>query len=133
VLELVEAAFDAIALFVQFAIVGSRLFPISAWRDHRHRAQALDLGYDLGRVVALVGDDGFGLTAFQKLECLSIFGSLSWRDAEGDRQPVLVGQQVDLGAQTSSGTPQSRVFGAPFLRPAAACWCARTMVESSIR
>jgi hypothetical protein len=28
---------------------------------------------------------------------------------------------MDLGRQTSSGTPQSLV-GAPFLRPVAACW-----------
>ena len=36
-------------------------------------------------------------------------------------QAQLVGEQVDLGRQTSSGTPQSLVF-APFLRSVAACW-----------
>ncbi len=89
--------------------------------------------HDLGRVIALVCDDGFGLAAFQQQDRLGVLGGLPGRDAEGDRQPGFVHQQVDLGAQTSSGTPQSRVFGAPFLRPAAACWWARTIVESSIR
>lgn len=132
-LERVEAALDPIALFVEFAIVGSGLFPVPPRRDDGYRVQALDLGHDLGRVVALVCDDGFGLAAFQQQDRLGVLGGLPGRDAEGDRQPGFVRQQVDLGAQTSSGTPQSQVFGAPFLRPAAACWWARTIVESSIR
>jgi hypothetical protein len=39
---------------------------------------------------------------------------------EAQRQAQFVGQQVDLGRQTTSGTPQSLVC-APFLRPVAAC------------
>jgi hypothetical protein len=133
VLEAVEAAFDAVALFIEFFVVAAWLFPVAAWRDDGHRAQALDLGDDLGRVVSLVRDDGFGAPTLEQADRFGILRSLSGGDAERDRQAVFIGQQVDLAAQTSSGTPQSRVFGAPFLRPAAACWCARTMVESSIR
>jgi hypothetical protein len=61
-----------------------------------------------------------------------VLTGLACGDAKLKRQAVLVGQQVDLGAQTSSATPQSLVC-APFLRPVAACWCARTIVESIIR
>ena len=132
-LERVEAAFDAITLFVELSVVASGLFPVPARRDDGHGTQALDLAHDLGRVVALVGDDGVGTLALEQQDSLLILGRLPGRDAEGDRQAVFVRQQMDFGAQTSSGTPQSRVFGAPFLRPAAACWWARTMVESSIR
>jgi hypothetical protein len=39
-----------------------------------------------------------------------------------------VSNHVNLGAQSSSGTPQSLAFGPPF--PLAACWCALTTVES---
>jgi hypothetical protein len=62
----------------------------------------LDLGHDLGRVIALVCDDGLGLATFQQQDRLGILGGLPGRDAEGDRQPGFVRQQVDLGAQTSS-------------------------------
>src|SRR5579875_3771459 len=57
---------------------------------------------------------------------------LSTGQPESDRLAQAVCQQVNLGAQSTSGTPQSLVF-APFLRPVAACWWARTIVESSIR
>ena len=36
------------------------------------------------------------------------------------RQAQFIGEQMNLGRQASSGTPQSLV-GAPFLRPVAAC------------
>ena len=41
-------------------------------------------------------------------------------DAKIYGQTQIVGQQMNLGRQTSSGTPQSLVR-APFLRPVAAC------------
>jgi hypothetical protein len=41
-------------------------------------------------------------------------------DEKVQRQTLFVGQQVDLGRQTSSGAPQSLVR-APFFRPVAAC------------
>ena len=81
----------------------------------------MGLRHDRVGVVAPVGEDGFGLLALQQFRGGSVLASLSCGDAELERQAVLIGQQVDLRAQTSSGTPQSRVFGAPFLRPVAAC------------
>jgi hypothetical protein len=57
----------------------------------------------------------------QQLRSRSILASLARRDAELQWQPVFVGQQMDLRAQSTSGTPQSLVFFAPFLRPVAAC------------
>jgi hypothetical protein len=122
VLEAVEAAFDTVALLVEFAVIAARLFPVASGRDDRDRAQALDLGDDLGRVIPLVGDDGFGALSFEQPDRLGILRGLSGGDAEGDWKPIFIRQQVDLGAQSTSGTPQSRVCGAPFLRPAAACW-----------
>ena len=131
--EFVEAAFDSIALFVEFAVIGALLFAVAFGRDDRHRAYAFRLRQQSIGIVAAVGDDSLGLPIGQQLRGRRILAGLSRGDAELERQTVLVGQQMDLGAQTSSGTPQSRVFAAPFLRPVAACWCARTMVESIIR
>jgi hypothetical protein len=122
VFEFIEAAFDTVALLVEFAVVAAWLFPVPSGRDDGDRAQALDLGDDLGRVIPLVGDHRFGALPFEQPDSFGVLGGLSGGDAEGDRQPIFIGQQVDFGAQSTSGTPQSRVFGAPFLRPVAACW-----------
>jgi len=39
---------------------------------------------------------------------------------------------ADLRAKAAARTPDRLIFTSPFLAPAA-CWCARTMVESMIR
>jgi hypothetical protein len=67
-LEAIEASFDVVSLLVQGAIVAARLLPVASWRDNGDRTQGLDGGDDLGRVVALVGDDGFGMLALQQAD-----------------------------------------------------------------
>jgi len=131
--QAVEAAFDAVAQLVEGAVMLPLHLPMAAGRDHGHRSHALDFGHDGGRVVALVGQHGLGSAAFQQRQGLGVFGGLARSQAEGDGLAQAVSQQMDLGAQSTSGTPQSLVFEAPFLRPVAACWWARTIVESSIR
>ena len=64
-LEAVEASFDAMAFFVEFTVVAALLLPMLARRDHGQRAETFDLRYNLGRVVALVSDDGFGAPALE--------------------------------------------------------------------
>jgi len=133
VFEAVEAAFDAVALFVEFATVASLDFAVpSAW-DDGCSSKAFDLGHDRGGVIAFVGEHDLGLTAFEQMDGLGVLAGLPGCKPKGDRITQTVGQQMDLRRQSTSGTPQSLVFGAPFLRPVAACWWARTMVESSIR
>ena len=85
--------------------------------DHGYRAQAFDFGHDGSRVIALVGQYSLGLTAFQQRQGFGVFGCLACGQTEGDGLAQAVGQQVDLGAQSTSGTPQSLVFGAPFCGP----------------
>ena len=121
-LEFVEASLDAVALLVQFAIVAALVLAVAFWRDHSFCAECFRLRDQNVGIVAAVGEDGFGLLSLEQLRGRGIFPSLSGRDAELQRQAVLIRKQMDFGAQTSSGTPQSRVFGAPFLRPVAACW-----------
>jgi hypothetical protein len=50
---------------------------------------------------------------------LSVITALSCGEAELQRLSLAVDQQMHLGCQTSSASPQSLV--APFLRPVAAC------------
>jgi hypothetical protein len=121
VFQAAEAAFDAIALFVELLVVLTLLFAAPSGRDDRFGAHPFDVGYDGVSVIALVGDHGLGLPLPEQLHSLRAVVDLTGGDAEVDRLAVLIGQQVDLGRQTSSGTPQSLV-GAPFLRPVAACW-----------
>src|SRR5205085_12699684 len=59
---------------------------------------------------------------------------LAAREQEAQRPSERVGEQMNLGRQSTSGTPQSLVRS-PFLAaplPVAACWWALTRVASSI-
>ena len=119
-LEAIEAAFDAIAEFIERPIMLALLFSADSGRDDRNSAEALDGLHDLVGVVAAVGQDELSVAACQQRQCFGILCRLTGSEAEGHRLSQTVGQQMDLGAQSTSGTPQSLVF-APFLRPVAAC------------
>jgi len=119
-LESAEAAFDAIALFVKLLIVCALLSAAPSGRNHRRCLHVLDVSHDAVSVVSLVGDDRLGLTLSQQVDGLGAVIDLSAGDAEIDRFAEPIREQMNLGRQTSSGTPQSLVC-APFLRPVAAC------------
>ena len=71
-------------------------------------------------VVSLVGDHGCGMALAEQLDGRGIVADVSAGQQEVQRQALFVGEQMDFGRQTSSGTPQSLVR-APFLGPVAAC------------
>ena len=121
VLESVEASFDAVAKFVEGWIMRSLDFAADFGRDHGHGPHGLDRSDDRGGIIAAIGHDDLRLTACQQGQRFGELGGLTGGEAEGDRLSQAVGQQMNLGAQSTSGTPQSLVF-APFLRPVAACW-----------
>ena len=127
-----EASFDAVALSIEFFVVYSLLFSVGFGRHDCGRSHSLDVIEDGLAIVALVGQHPLGLSFPEQLHGLSAVVDLPSRDQKIHWQAQLIGQQMDLRRQTSSGAPQSLVF-APFLRPVAACWWARTMVESIIR
>jgi hypothetical protein len=132
VLEFGEASLDAVAFSVEFFVVGSLLPAVGFGGHDRDRSHSLDVIEDGLTVVALIGQYPLGLPFSEQLDGLGAVVDLASGDDKIYRQPQFVGQQVDLRCQTSSGTPQSLVR-ALFLRPVAACWWARTMVESIIR
>jgi hypothetical protein len=74
----------------------------------------------LVRLVALVGNHHLRLAVAQQFDGYGVVAHLSGGEAELQRQSRLVDEQVNLGRQSSSATPQSLVR-APFLRPVAAC------------
>src|SRR5262245_31607518 len=113
VFELVEAAFDPVAVFVEVDVVRDRdLARWDGWDDgHSNYGAALDaLEQRRG------GDDVVDLSAGEN---------------EAQRPTKRIGEHVDFAGQSSSGSPQSLVLVPPF--PVAACWWARTNVVSSMR
>lgn len=72
------------------------------------RGQALDQGWSLGDVVAFAAGE---------------------EEADGVAQGV--DGDMQLAGQPASAAANGAIFRPPFL--AVACWCARTMVESTIR
>ncbi len=116
-----EASFDAIALLVQYFVVLALLFTVAFGRDDGGRSHADDVLNDGIDVVTLIGQHGLSLVLCQQANGLSAVVDLTGSHGKVHRQAQLIGKQMDLGRQTSSGTPQSLVF-APFLRPVAACW-----------
>ena len=119
VLELVEEALDAVAPPVGVVIVGDER--LSGWvaRDDDSGACGRDEGAQGIAVVGLVGDDGAGAEPFEQGRRGRDVAGLSRGEDEAQRSPLAVGQRVDLGGQTSSGTPQSLIAVPPF--PVAAC------------
>jgi hypothetical protein len=129
--ELVDRTFDQVAVLVEGWIEVSGPFKAAALRNDRPRPEAFDSIEDGVGVIAFVGNDDTRLEAIEKRHRLGRIMSLPGGKYEADRPPCLIDGEVDLGAQTTSGTPQSRILSPPF--PVAACWCARTMVLSIIR
>ena len=120
-LKFAEAAFDAIASLIEVFVVLALYLSVSFGWDHGFGSRGLDVLYDGVGIVALVGKYGLGLVLAQQLDGLGAVIYLAARDKKVQGKAQFIGKQMNLGRQTSSGTPQSLVR-APFLRPVAACW-----------
>src|SRR5690606_26569227 len=81
--------------------------------------------------IGFIGDDVARACPLEQRRRLGDVVRLSGGQDEADRATLGVDREVNLGAQSTSGTPQRRILGPPF--PLAAFWCARMMVLSIIR
>lgn len=130
-LELTEVSLDHIALSVDRRIDGALDLSVPLGRDVGAAAARGDKVDDGAGVVASICDQRpGGLEAVDKGLHSGLVGRLTGGQHDPERQAVLIDQNVDLGAQSSTRTADG-VIRAPFLPPAA-CWCAR-MMELSIR
>ena len=92
-----------------------------------------DAGVEAVRVIALVGQDVVGLEAVDQVFGAADVALLAGADQQPQRIAQAIGGGMDLGAQAAAGTAQALGMRPPFSRRApAACWWARTMVESTI-
>ena len=129
--DLVEEAFDEVALFVDLRIDGALGFAVFLGRDVGLGAMACDELDDGLGVVAAISDGIVGRPERVDQGRHSGFvGCLAWCQEQADRQALAVDHRVDLGAQSSTRTADG-VIRTPFFPPAA-CWWART-IEESIR
>lgn len=120
-LEFAEAALDPVALFVEIFVVLALYLAVPFGWNHGFCSHGFNVLNDGVGIVALVGKHGLSLVLAQQLDGLGAVIHLAARDEKVQGKAQFIGEQMNLGRQTSSGTPQSLVF-APFLRPVAACW-----------
>lgn len=119
VLELVEAAFDMVAGFVEALVERKRAGPLWVRRDHGLGPHGADVVPQRVAVVGGIGDDGFSLAACEQHGRGNDVMNLTRREEEAQRPAEPFGKHMNLGGQSSSGTPQSLVAAPPF--PVAAC------------
>ena len=98
---------------------------------HRLGVQASDQRAQGIAVIGFAGEHGAAGLVFEQRGRLGDIAGLAGGDDEAQGPAERIGEQVDLGRQSASGTPPCLILGPPF--PPAACWCARTIVLSSLR
>lgn len=70
-------------------------------------------------VIGLIGKNAFGPEPFEQGRRLGDIAALTGRQDQAQRASATVDGHMDLGGQSTSGTPQSLVLVPPF--PVAAC------------
>ena len=130
-LELVEEAFDEVALAIDAPVNRAMDQPLSGRRNVGSRAARPDQFEERVGVVAAVGNDMAALQTGKQMWCRPQVVSLTGGQHESHRQAVLIDKGVDLGAQSSTRATDGVIFALFFLAPAA-CWWAR-MIELSIK
>jgi len=116
-LQSVEHTFDDIALPIE--AFAERIYRpcIAFGRNYGSGAGLMDIAANLFADIAAVGEHVSSLLTGQQGSRLSDIVDLAGRNQQPQRQPPSIAQQVNLRAQSSSGTPQSLVVF--FLEPAA--------------
>ena len=128
-LQVGEGSLDAVALPIEGTVEMALDLAHRAGRDNGFDPALLQVLNNEVGVIALVGDHGFGLAFAQQRDGLGAVVDLAAGQNKAERQAEGVGEQVNFGRQTSSTPPQSG-FRSPFFLAVAACWWARTTVES---
>lgn len=129
-LQFAEEALDQVAAAVECWVDGALEASARGGRDVRPGSSLSDEIDNGIAVVSSVGDHirSGGELQEQIGDGTPVMG-LTSRQGQADRKTVLVDHGMDLGAQSSTRAADGVIL-APFLPPAA-CWCARTMDEST--
>nr|AAX11188.1 putative axonemal protein [Magnetospirillum gryphiswaldense]CAJ30082.1 hypothetical protein mgI439 [Magnetospirillum gryphiswaldense MSR-1] len=125
--DLLEKTLDEVALAIEGVIARNlrRRFP---GRNNRDGILSVDCVSERAGIVAFVGKNVFCRNIGDQCLGLCIVTRLAWRQDEAERIAQGIDDGVDFGGQPAARTTDRTSFRPPFLP--AACWCARTMVES---
>ena len=130
-LDFVEEALDQIALLVDVLVIRDGLRARSGRRNDRLGTRLCDAQAKPIGVIAPVGQQMFERQAADEILGLEDIVHLAAGQDEADGIAKRIHTGADLGAQAAARTPDRLIFAPPFAP--AACWWARTMVESMIR
>lgn len=119
VLETTEASLDLVAMFVDAGIVRDRDPSVAPGGDDCRGVHGRDLVPQGISIIRFIGENCLGALAFEQIGGRGDVARLPGRDSEPQGPAKRVGKHVDLGGQSTSGTPQRLVLCPPF--PAAAC------------
>lgn len=128
-LQAAEEPFDRMPLGVALRIVGSGVAPLAPGWKHGLGAAPREFGHERVGVVAAVGDEvGRGPTSEQGQGLRRVVALAGGEQAAPQAAPR-IGGHVPLRRQPAAAAPEG--LWSVFLRAPAACWCARTVVEST--
>ena len=130
-LEFAETAFDEIPLRIKLFIVPVLVFAGALGWNNRLHLFSSDERPNLIGIITFVGDHRLGGVSSQQRRGALAVSLLSSGQQQTQRPSQRIAKHVNLGRQSSTGSPQS-LFTRP-LFPVAACWWALTRVESIIR
>ena len=118
-LELVEAAFDEVALAVELGIDGSLHPACAQGGDVGSGSMCLDQFDDGAGVVTTIGNHvAAKAQTLDQVGHGGLVGRLAGREHHAHRQPAFINDGIDLGAQSATRTADG-VIRAPFLPPPA--------------
>ena len=118
-LQLVDASLNYIPRLVSLWVVLRGPLPGRLRGDHGSRAHLLDQVDDLLAIIRPVGENPLRLHALQQRRSLRSVVPMTAGEQEAQWFPFRVDAEVDLGTQSSSGTPQSLTAGPLFQSPPA--------------
>ena len=117
--ELIEEPLDSVPEFVGLGVVWDLDFSVALGGNDSLYIGLLDHFTQRIGVVRLVSDDAVGRLTLQQVSRRGDIMGFAAGQNEAQRPTFCIGEGVNFGGQSSSGTPQSLVFGPPF--PLAAC------------
>lgn len=128
-LEAAKQPLHGVALGITGVVVGPRVSTLPARRNHGAGAARREGGHQPVAIVATVSNEvGWGQARKQRQRLRGIV-ALAGRQADAQKPASGIGYGVQFTRQPA--TTASESLRPVFLRAPLACWCARTVVEST--
>jgi len=127
--ESVEESLNEVSRLVAMPVDRALYRSVAAGRNDGLSAGRLDSFDQVVTVVALVSDDRLGLKGVNQRPALRDIGDLSSGQDQAQRVAERINTRMNLGGQPASRAAD-RWIAAVFFSAPAACWWARTTVES---